>query len=110
MSEHLHELSEAELAQLIDNAQKTLRDRQIGKRKEVTAQIKELAASIGYAVELTELSFDKANGSSRKGSKVPVKYRDPSNPKHQWSGRGMKPKWLRELLDQGRTLEEFSVA
>ena len=109
MNQKLHDLSEVELAQLIDNAQKTLRDRQVGKRKEVIAQIKDLAATIGYTVELTEISPDKAVGSSRKGSKVPVKYRDPENPKHQWTGRGMQPKWLRELIEQGRTLEEFGV-
>ena len=109
MNQKLHDLSEVELAQLIDNAQKTLRDRQVGKRKEVIAQIKDLAATIGYTVELTEISPDKAVGSSRKGSKVPVKYRDPENPKHQWTGRGMQPKWLRELIEQGRSLDEFSV-
>ena len=70
MNEKLNELSEFELAHLIDTAQKTLRERQIGKRKEVAAQIKELAASIGYAVELTEISSEKTAGSSRKGSKV----------------------------------------
>jgi DNA-binding protein H-NS len=109
MNDKLQELSEVELAQLIDTAQKTLRDRQLGKRKEVIAQIKNLAAMIGYTVELTEISPEKAVGSSRKGSKVPVKYRDPENPKHQWTGRGMQPKWLRELIEQGRRLEEFSV-
>ncbi len=109
MNQKLHDLSEVELAQLIDNAQKTLRDRQVGKRKEVIAQIKDLAATIGYTVELTEISPDKAVGSSRKGSKVPVKYRNPENPKHQWTGRGMQPKWLRELIEQGRSLDEFSV-
>ena len=110
MNEKLNELSEVELANLIDTAQKTLRDRQQGKRKEVVAQIKELAASVGYTVELTEISPEKAAGSSRKGSKVAVKYRNPENPKHQWTGRGMQPKWLRELIEQGRSLEEFSVA
>jgi DNA-binding protein H-NS len=110
MNETLNELSETELARLINNAQKTLRNRQLGKRKEVVNQIKELALSIGCTVELTEISPDKAVGNSRKGSKVPVKYRNPENPKHVWTGRGMQPKWMRELILQGRTLEEFSVA
>jgi DNA-binding protein H-NS len=110
MNETLNELSETELARLINNAQKTLRSRQLGKRKEVVNQIKELALSIGCTVELTEISPDKAVGSSRKGSKVAVKYRNPENPNHEWTGRGMQPKWMRELILQGRTLEEFSVA
>lgn len=110
MNEKLNDLSEVELAHLIDTAQKTLRYRQHSKRKEVVNQIKELAASIGYTVELTEVSTGVVAGSSRKGSKVAVKYRNPENPKHQWTGRGMQPKWLRELIEQGRSLHEFSVA
>ena len=109
MSENLHDLSETELSKLIDSAQKTHRERQIVKRKEVAAQIKELAASIGYTVELTEISPENTAGSSRKGTKVAVKYRNPDNPKHQWTGRGMQPKWLRELIEQGRSLDEFRV-
>ncbi len=107
MSENIHELSEDELARLIDNAQKSLRDRQAAKRKQVAAHIKELAASIGYSAELTEISPRQASGSTRK---VAIKYRDPDNPRHQWTGRGMQPTWLRELLGQGRSLDEFSVA
>jgi len=110
MNEKLHELSETELAQLIDNAKKQLQERQLGKRKEVIAQIKDLAAKISCTVELTEITPEKAVGSSRKGSKVAVKYRNPENPKHQWTGRGMQPKWLRELIEQGHTLDEYSVA
>ena len=110
MSENIHELSEDELARLIDNAQKSLRDRQAAKRKQVAAQIKELAASVGYSAELTEISPRQASGSTRKGAKVAIKYRDPDNPRHQWTGRGMQPTWLRELLGQGRSLDEFSVA
>ena len=109
MSENLHELSEAELAKLIGSAQKTLRDRQLEKRKEVVVEIKQLAASIGCTVELTDISTENAAGSTRKGTKVPVKYRDPENTRHEWTGRGMQPKWLRELIEQGRSLDEFRV-
>jgi DNA-binding protein H-NS len=109
MSENLHELSEAELAKLIGSAQKTLRDRQLEKRKEVVAEIKLLAASIGCTVELTDISPGNAAVNIRRGSKVPVKYRNPENPTHQWTGRGVQPNWLRELIGQGRTLDEFRV-
>jgi DNA-binding protein H-NS len=105
MSSNLQELSETELAALLDNAQKALRDRQEGKRKEGIAKIREIAAAIGIAVEIA----DPAKTSSRKGGKVAVKYQNPANPADKWTGRGMKPKWLRELIEQGRNLEEFAV-
>jgi DNA-binding protein H-NS len=101
----LTELSEKELAAMIEDAQKVLKNKQEGKRKEVLAQIKELAASINVSVEITE----NVKAAGRKGGTVPVKYRNPDNPSDKWTGRGMKPRWLRELMDQGRSLEEFEV-
>ncbi|QSA98230.1 H-NS family nucleoid-associated regulatory protein [Methylococcus sp. EFPC2] len=105
MTDNLSQLSESELAAVIENAKKALKDKQEGKRKEVIAQIRELAASINVGVEIIE----GGKPASRKGGRVPVKYRNPANPADKWTGRGMKPKWLRELIDQGRNLEEFEV-
>lgn len=106
MSANLQELSEIELAAMIGNAQRALREKQDSKRKEGMAKIREIAAACGLVVEIA----DAAKPSSQKGGKVPVKYQNPANPANQWTGRGMKPKWLREQLDQGRALEEFAVA
>ena len=105
MTDNITHLSEPELAELIANASKALEYKRGSKKREGIAQIKALAASIGVQVEIT----DADKKSSRAGSKVAVKYRDPANAKHAWTGRGVKPRWLRELLEQGRTLEEFLV-
>ena len=106
MTDEIANLSEQDLAELIAKASKKLEARRHGKKKDVLAQIRALAASVGVEVEITE---GGSKAGSLKGSKVAVKYRDPGNPKHQWTGRGVKPRWLRELLEQGRTLEEFKV-
>jgi DNA-binding protein H-NS len=107
MNKQLNELSETELAELLENAQKALREKQVSKRKDVISQIRQLAASIGVSVEISEGTSPKA--SVQKGGKVPIKYRNPENRAEKWTGRGMKPKWLRELLEQGRRLEDFAV-
>ena len=106
MKNNLTDMSEAELNSVIENARKALKEKQDSKRKEVLAKIKELAGSIGVNVEIGESS---TKTSSRKGSSVPIKYRDPANANNKWTGRGMKPKWLKELLDQGRNLKEFEI-
>jgi DNA-binding protein H-NS len=106
MSEHIATLSENELADLIAKASKELEQKRQGKKRETISQIKELAASIGVYVEISEV---EKKPTSRKGSSVPIKYRDPENPKNAWTGRGMKPRWLNALLDKGRSLEEFQV-
>lgn len=105
MSENLTELSEQELADLIANAAKQLEHKRGSKKREVVNQIRELAASIGVQVEIT----DSAPRSSRAGSKVAIKYRDPANPKNAWTGRGMKPRWLKNYLDSGREIDSFLI-
>ena len=98
-------LSETEIKALIDNAEKALKERQSSKRKEVTAQIKELAASIGVTVEI----HDGEKKSERKGAKVAAKYRNPADASQTWTGRGLAPKWMQELLASGRDKAEFEI-
>jgi DNA-binding protein H-NS len=49
----------------------------------------------------------RGSGSTLKGRKVPVKYRDRSG--NTWAGRGAQPVWLREKLKAGAKLEDFAV-
>jgi DNA-binding protein H-NS len=98
-------LSESELQSYIDNAEKALKERQSSKRKEVMAQIKELAASIGASVEIS----DGDKKSDRKTGKVPAKYRDPANASQTWTGRGLAPRWMQDLLASGRNKAEFEI-
>jgi len=98
-------LSESELQAVIESAEKALKNIQANKRKDVIAQIKELAASIDVVVEIHEA--DKK--SVRKGVKVPVKYRHPEDPEKTWTGRGVKPTWLQALINAGRDRSEFEV-
>ena len=105
MQANFNKLSESDLEDVIAKAGKELQARKEQKRKEVLSEIKQLAASIGVLVEISE----SGKRSSRKGQKVPPKYQNPANPAQQWSGRGMKPTWLRELVEQGQTLEEFEI-
>ena len=98
-------LSESELQVVIDNAEKALKNIQANKRKDVIARIKELAASIDVFVDIHET--DKK--STRKGVKVPVKYRHPEDPEKTWTGRGVMPSWLKALINQGHDRSEFKV-
>lgn len=97
--------SERELQSVIENAEKALKNKQAHKRKEVMAQIKELAASIDVIVEIHE----SKKMSSRKGAKVAIKYRHPDDHNKTWTGRGVAPKWMQELLSAGRQRSEFEV-
>jgi DNA-binding protein H-NS len=102
------------LAELI--AQKAALEKRIAEaqnheRAAVLAQIKELMARHGLTLADLGAKASKAGAAKagpRKGSKVPVKYRDPASG-NAWSGRGLQPKWLQAALSQGRQLSDFAV-
>ncbi len=101
-----NQLSEVELKTVIEKAEKALKEKQERKHKEVISQIMQLADSIGVSVTITE-SNEKPDTQSRK---VLPKYRDPNDYSKTWSGRGMKPKWMRELIESGRDKSEFLIS
>jgi DNA-binding protein H-NS len=98
-------LSENELKAVIERAEIALKNKQVNKRKEVIAKIKELAASIDATVEIHE----EGKKAQRAASKIPVKYRHPKDADKTWTGRGMTPKWMQALLDKGHDRTEFKV-
>ncbi len=99
------DLSEHELQVFIENANKALQNKLAYKHKEVIAQIKELAASIGVIVEIHE----PEKKSVRKGTKVAIKYRHPDDFNKTWTGRGVAPKWMQEFQNAGHERSEFEV-
>lgn len=56
-------------------------------------------------------SLDELLNPKQASKKAPpkVRYRNPNNKDETWTGKGRKPKWLLELLDAGRQLDEFAV-
>ncbi len=50
---------------------------------------------------------NKSRKSKAAGVPVAAKYKGPKG--ETWSGRGLAPKWLAALLEQGRKKEEFLI-
>jgi DNA-binding protein H-NS len=90
------------------------------KRKEVEdviARIKEAVRIYGLTAGDLGLggSPSRKRGSSSKRAspqrsakaRSAAKYRDPAG--NTWGGRGPRPRWLREALASGKSLQEFAV-
>ena len=74
------------------------------RRHETLEQLKQQIAVLGFNVN------DLVPTKKRGAASASVKYRDPNAPENTWSGRGKHPKWLKDNLAEGRSLEEFVVA
>ena len=77
-------------------------------RSSAIAQVKALMADHGLTVADLDKATVSAKKSAAKGSKLAAKYRDPDSGS-SWSGRGLKPKWLKAAIEGGKALEDFAV-
>lgn len=102
------------LQQLLD--QKAEIERRIAEtrsteRTQALETIRKLMSDAGLTVQdlvATGEGKRKISAAGKSLGKVAAKYRNPSTG-DAWSGRGLKPRWLRAELDAGRKLEEFAV-
>ena len=109
MSDSFSQLSSMalhELHELVQKAERALEDKKKSERNNVIKHIKELAASIGVTVTISEGTKPVF---TRKGAKVARKYRNPSDHNQTWTGRGVKPRWLSELVKAGRRIDDFKI-
>lgn len=93
-----------ELKTLLNQVQQQISSRDAEAR--ASARLEILALAKGAGIELKDL----VKGLKPAKTPVPAQYQNPANPSEQWSGRGRKPRWLKELLDSGKTLDQFRIA
>lgn len=85
----------------------------VGKMQAFGITLKDLQAAMGKASG-RKTAGRKTGGKTaikktarRTGKPVAAKYKGPKG--ETWSGRGLMPKWLAELVKQGRKKEDFAV-
>lgn len=100
----------AELLAQKAEIEKKIAEAQREERSSAIAQVRALMAQHGLTV--ADLASRAASvprtGATKAVSKVAAKYRDPATG-NSWSGRGLKPNWLKAALDSGKTLADFAV-
>lgn len=102
---NLDNFSLAQLRDLQENVKKQLKVREQKDLDEARAKIAQIAQSVGKSVK--ELVGD---GKTVKATQtVAAKYRNPKDASQQWSGRGRQPKWVKEWVDSGKTLDQAKI-
>jgi DNA-binding protein H-NS len=93
------------LQSLQKDVAKAINDFEARRHREALAAARQTAKEHGFSLE------DLVGKSTKPGKSqpLPVKYTDPDNAANTWSGRGRKPKWIKEALENGKTLEQMEV-
>lgn len=111
-------LNADELLQLKKAAEKEFESRLKSEVKELKKRAEFLATQLGVSVEeMLDLGKARKVPAARKAkkrgpkkhSKVAPKYRNPNDDKQTWTGRGIKPLWVREHLEKGGTMDSISI-
>ena len=99
----LDRMSHGDLVKLQKDVQKALATYQERRRQEALIEMQEIARKHG-------LELNEVMGGKKKAASVSApKYRHPDNPSLTWAGRGRKPRWITEEINNGRSLEDFKV-
>ena len=102
MAIDLDKMSHDELVQLQKDVKKALATYAERRRKEALIEMQEVARKHG-------LDLADVVKSGKKGSVSAPKYRHPENPELTWAGRGRQPRWVKEALEQGQSLEDMRI-
>lgn len=70
-------------------------------QEKVNAKNKVIELVKAYDLDLDELA--------KKVRPDTAKYRNPQNHAQTWSGRGKKPAWIIELINQGISMEDMMI-
>jgi DNA-binding protein H-NS len=97
--------------QIIDEIESLKKQAEEIRQAEVQAVIARMREAIDfYGLSAADLGFSSTSQVSRSRSdsseRVP-KYRDAHG--NVWSGRGPRPKWLREAIAAGKKKEDFAI-
>lgn len=102
MELELDKMSLRELRDLrnkIDKAISTFEER---RKREALAAVENAAREFGFSfADLAEVKTAR--------NKVAPKYANPNDPDATWTGRGRKPRWVQEALDNGKKLEDLEI-
>jgi DNA-binding protein H-NS len=113
VQEALESLTVTELKAVISFSEAKVQEKTDGEREALIEDTRRRAAELGLTVQDLFGDAGKSSGQKRKagrgektGGALPVKYRGPQ-PGDQWSGRGRKPGWAKELNRE--QLEKYRV-
>lgn len=105
----LSNMSLGDLRNLQDQIKQEIKTREHQDIQKAREQIIAIAQSVGVPLkDLISAGGRGAKSNAGSGS-VAVRYRHPDDSSQQWTGRGRQPKWVKEWVEGGKSLDQLRV-
>ncbi len=102
---NLTDMTVSELQKLQDDVKKEMQNRERQDLNQAREQVLAIAQSVGLSLkELLAVAPVRA-----KLGAVAVQFRNPSSTEQQWTGRGRQPKWVKEWVESGKSIDLLRV-
>jgi DNA-binding protein H-NS len=101
----LSNMSVGDLRNLQEQIKQEMKTRETQEVQKAREQILAIAQSVG--MPLKDLMAVTGRGS--KGATVAVRYRHPDDAGQQWTGRGRQPKWVKDWVEGGKSIDDLRV-
>jgi DNA-binding protein H-NS len=70
-------------------------------KRELEKRLEELGRKFGGSAD--------HRSQRRPNPKASPKFQNPKQPSQTWTGRGKRPRWVSEMLEAGKSLDEFRI-
>ena len=100
----LSNLSASELRNLQEQVKRELKKRESHDLQKAKDEIFAIAQRVG--LPLKDLIASNPRG---KGGTVAARFRNPGDAGQQWTGRGLQPKWVKDWVDSGKSIDDLRI-
>lgn len=101
----LSNMSVGDMRNLQEQIKQEMKKREAQEVQKAREQILAIAQSVGMSPK----DLIAVTGRGSKGSTVAVRYRHPDDASQQWTGRGRQPKWVKEWVDGGKSIDDLRI-
>ena len=105
----LSNLSLGDLRNLQEQIKQEMKKREQQEVQKAREQIMAIAQSVGLPLKDLINTNVRAAKSAQGGGSVAVRFRNPDNASQQWTGRGRQPKWVKEWVEGGKSMDKLRV-
>jgi DNA-binding protein H-NS len=106
----LSNMSLGDMRNLQEQIKQEIKKREQQEVQKARDQILAIAQSVGMPLKDLIGGAGRGAKSANGGTgSVAVRYRNPADASQQWTGRGRQPKWVKEWVEGGKSMDELRV-